>query len=108
MSIPRFSLLVTLVAYLALLCAEYLRPGFVSNAMNAHVLWIVIVGIGIWEGISDDVLPAPEGRSPAVRIGLFFVGILFALIVWHVGSVFGDMRLFFALAVGILPIVLLK
>lgn len=108
MSISRFSFLVTLVAYLVLLCAEYLRPGFVSNAMNAHVLWIAIVGFGVWEGISEDVLPAPEKQSTATRIGLFVVGTLLALIVWHAGSVFGDMRLFFALAVGILPIVLLK
>lgn len=108
MSIPRFGFLVALIAYLALLFVEYLRPGFVSNAMNAHVLWMVIAGFGIWESVSDGAETILEKKSLVLRIGLLLVGFLLALIVWHLGSVFGDMRLFFALAVGILPIVLLK
>lgn len=108
MSISRLGLLAALVVYLGLLLAEYLRPGFVSSAMNAHVLWIVIVGFGIWESVSDDVRVAPKKKSIVSRISLFVFGILLALIMWHLGSVFGDIRLFFALAVGILPTILLK
>ena len=108
MSIPRFALLVTLIVYLALLCAEYLRPGFVSSAMNVHVLWIAIVAFGVSGIVSDADPMIVEKKSVILRIGLLFVGILLALIVWHIGALFGDMRLFFAIAIGILPIVLLK
>ncbi|MEK7632549.1 MAG: hypothetical protein AAB473_02040 [Patescibacteria group bacterium] len=124
MSISRFGFITLLVVYLGLLFAEYLRPGFVSNAMNAHVLWIAIVGTIIVEQngrSADDRLERDERRPdqnitrpirsrviPIAQFALITSGLLLALIVWHLGTLFGDMRLFFALAVGILPFVLLK
>lgn len=108
MSIPRFGLIVSFVAYLALLFAEYLRPGFVSNAMNAHVLWIAIIGFGAYELVVDSRSMTEEKASRLAFLGPAIAGILLALVVWHLGALFGDMRLFFALAVGILPSVLLK
>jgi len=123
MSIPRFGFLAALIAYLALLCAEYLRPGFVSNAMNAHVLWVVMVGTVLVERIersadyrlernerqSDQNVTRSIRSSAAItHFALCVLGVLLTLITWHLGAIFGDMRLFFALAVGILPFVLLK
>lgn len=108
MSIPRFGFIVTLLVYLAILFAEYLRPGFVSNAMNAHVLWIVIIGFGIWETKTVSSLMNRDVKSHTAMLGSMIVGFVLALIVWHLGSLFGDTRLFFALAIGILPFVLLK
>ncbi len=107
MSISRFGFIVTLLVYLGLLFAEYLRPGFVSNAMNAHVLWVVIVGFGVYDLVVDSRL-IEEKRSRVSTLGSIIAGVLLALIVWHLGAIFGDMRLFFALAVGILPMVLLR
>ena len=108
MSISRFGFVVTLLVYLSLLFAEYLRPGFVSNAMNAHALWIVIIGFGIWDIQADSSTMSAERKSYAATFGSIIIGSILALIVWHLGALFGDMRLFFALAIGILPFVLLK
>lgn len=108
MSVSRFGLLVSLVVYLGLLFAEYLRPGFVSNAMNAHALWIVIIAFGAYEFAADSQPSIGEKTSRLVFFGPAIVGVFLALIVWHLGALFGDMRLFFALAVGILPSVLLR
>ena len=44
MTIPRFGFSVTFVLYLSLLLAEFLRPGFVTNAMNVHLLIPVMIG----------------------------------------------------------------
>lgn len=108
MSIPRFGLIVSLVAYLGLLFAEYLRPGFVSNAMNAHVLWIAIVGFCAYEFVVDSQPMIEARRSRISHLASIVVGVVLALIVWHLGALFGDMRLFFTLTVGILPFILLK
>ncbi len=108
MSISRFGFAIALAVYLGLLFAEYLRPGFVSNMMNAHLMWIVIGGFGICELVVDSPLAMEQKRSRISLLGSILAGILLALIIWHFGSLFGDMRLFFALAVGILPSVLLK
>ncbi len=108
MSIPRFSTLVVFSAYCALLCAEYLRPGFVSMAMNVHVLWIVLVGCVVWEMTTKRAYEYRKISSLLLFSVMSCIGMLFALIVWNLGATFGDMRLFFALAVGILPLILLK
>lgn len=44
-SLPRFAFTVTFTLYLFLLLAEFLRPGFVVNAMNVHVLILVMIGL---------------------------------------------------------------
>ncbi len=108
MSISRFGLTVSLVVYLSFLFAEYLRPGFVSNAMNVHVLWIAIIGFGAYDLAVESRSTSEERKSRLAFFWPAIVGILLALIVWHLGAFFGDMRLFFALAVGILPCILLK
>ncbi len=107
MSIPRFSALVVFSAYCALLCAEYLRPGFVSTAMNVHVLWIGIVGCVVWEMTTKRAYEYRKISSLFLYSVMACIGMLLALIVWNLGATFGDMRLFFAVAVGILPSVLL-
>lgn len=111
MSIPRFGFLVTFLTYIALIFAEYLRPGFVSNAMNIHVFWIIMIGWIVVEALydrehrfSNETLKNVSSSIP--RFAILIFGFVLALIVWHIGSVFGDMRLFFAIAVGILPTVL--
>ena len=108
MSISRFGFTVSLAVYLGLLFAEYLRPGFVSNAMNAHVLWIAIIGSGVYEFTVDPRSTMKEKESRTSTFASIIAGIVLGLIVWHLGTLFGDMRLFFALAVGILPFILLK
>ncbi len=112
MSISRFGFLLTFLAYIALLFAEYLRPGFVSSAMNAHMLWVVMTGWIFAEVFTERVsYPAVEqtakNSSALVRFLLVVTGIILGLIAWHIGAVFADLRLFFALAVGILPFVFL-
>lgn len=104
----RFAFLLSFIVYIALLFAEYLRPGFVSSVMNAHALWILMIGFGVWDIFSGSRLEKAEKHSFAFFIGTLFIGTILSLITWHIGSVFGDMRLFFALAVGILPSVTLK
>ncbi len=108
MSIPRFGFAVSFIIYLGLLFAEYLRPGFVSHVMNAHILWIAIIGFGAYELAVDSESMNAKKQSRGSLLVSIIVGILLALIIWRLGSIFGDMRLFFALAVGILPFVLLK
>ena len=44
MTIPRFGFSVTFMLYLFLLLAEFLRPGFVTTAMNAHLLIPIMIG----------------------------------------------------------------
>jgi len=112
MSIPRFGFLVTFVAYIAFLFAEYLRPGFVSSAMNVHALWMVMIGWIVVEILYDrvhrsskEVLKNVSSNIP--RFTMLIFGFVLTLIIWHIGSVFGDMRLFFAIAIGILPVVLI-
>lgn len=110
MSLPRFGFLVTFFTYIVLLFAEYLRPGFVSSAMNVHVLWIAMIGWIVVEIVCDRTFRSFKETSKDTSLLLFkstvFVaGIVFALITWRIGSVFGDMRLFFAITIGILPMV---
>lgn len=102
----------TFVAYIAFLFAEYLRPGFVSSAMNVHALWIVMIGWIVAEILYDRVHRSSKEESKNVssnihRLTILILGFVLALIAWHIGSVFGDMRLFFAIAIGILPAVLI-
>ncbi len=44
MTLSRFGFSVTFILYLFLLLAEFLRPGFVTTAMNAHILILVMIG----------------------------------------------------------------
>ncbi len=108
MPIPRFAFLLSFTVYLTMLFAEYLRPGFVSTAMNAHALWIPMIGFGMWDIFSDSRLEKAQKRSFAFFISTLLIGIILSLITWHIGVVFGDFRLLFALAVGILPSVTLQ
>ena len=107
MSIPRFGFVVTALVYAMLLFAEYLRPGFVSTALNVHLLLLVLAA---WL-----VALAREERvgteNTVYRFPLFIVllcAILLALVTWNIGGVFGDMRLLFSVGVGILVIVVLR
>ena len=103
----------TFVAYIAFLFTEYLRPGFVSSAMNIHMLWIVMIGWIVVEILYDQVHRSSKealknASSNIPRFIMLLFGFVLAFIIWHIGSAFGDMRLFFALAIGILPAVLMK
>ncbi len=108
MPTPRFAFLLSFIVYIALLFAEYLRPGFVLSVMNAHALWIPMIGFGVWDIFSGSRLEKTQKRSFAFFIGTLFIGTILSLITWHIGVVFGDFRLLFALAVGILPSVALQ
>jgi len=44
MTIPRFGFSITFTLYLFLLLSEFLRPGFVTNAMNVHILVPIMIG----------------------------------------------------------------
>lgn len=44
MTISRFGFSVTFIFYLFLLLAEFLRPGFVTTAMNVHILIPIMIG----------------------------------------------------------------
>ncbi len=112
MSIFRFGFLVTFIAYIAFLFAEYLRPGFVSSAMNVHALWIIMIGWIVVEVVYNQKhrLSGETSKNTSLNISRFtmlIAGLILVLIAWHIGSVFGDARLFFALAIGILPLVLI-
>lgn len=99
----RFGLGVSIAVYFGLLFCEYLRPGFVSTAMNVHALLIVIGVLGlceVWWGSSKDAL---SKRSWLLLAVLMLVGILFAFITWHVGEDFGIMRFWLSVSVACLP-----
>ncbi|MFA6017619.1 MAG: hypothetical protein WCT28_03095 [Patescibacteria group bacterium] len=101
----RFALGISVVLYIVLLFAEYLRPGFVSSAMNVHGIWLVIVPLCIVECMSRNFVPP---RSKLVLVLSILAGIIFGLIVWKLGEPFDAARFWFAAAVGALPIVPLR
>ncbi len=107
MSIPRLGFVVTALVYVALLFAEYLRPGFVSTAMNVHLLFLVLAAWLIALARNERA-----GSDGAPRRFPFFIvllcAILLALVTWNIGGVFGDMRLLFSVGVGILVIVVFR
>lgn len=101
----RFALGTSVALYIGLLFAEYVRPGFVSSAMNVHSIWLVIVPLCIVECMSRNLVPP---RSKSLLTLSILVGIIFGLIVWKLGEPFGAARFWFAVAAGVLPIVLLR
>lgn len=106
-SLTRFAACVSIAVYVALLFAEYLRPGFVSTVMNVHVMWLVMVPLVLASDIhvSHNLSKAKRG---VFNLGLILFGIVFALMVWHLGDVFGAMRFWFAVAVGCAPLALFR
>lgn len=106
-SLTRFAACISIALYLALLFAEYLRPGFVSTVMNVHVMWLAMVPLVLTSDIhtSRDTSVVKRGVS---RLGLVLIGIVLALIVWHLGEVFGGMRFWFAIAAGFAPLALFR
>jgi hypothetical protein len=95
----RFSVHVSVALYVVLLFAEYLRPGFVSTAMNVHVMWFVIAPLILL--LNAPIAPNASLRKDGVltQIALMVFGCVLALIVWNLGDVFGAMRFWFAIAV---------
>jgi hypothetical protein len=111
MSIPQFGLAVTFLLYSGLLLAEYLRPGFVSTALNVHVLWVVMVAWiigekGVWGrswAARGDARFSRMTRGTMLIVSLL-AAVVIALVVWKVGAVFGDMRLLFSVTMGMLVV----
>lgn len=106
-SLIRFAAHVSVVLYIALLFAEYLRPGFVSTAMNVHVMWVVIVPL-VFLADTQTTSDPSFGRRGVSGFVLAVLGIVLALIVWHLGDVFGAMRFWFSIAVSVTPLALLR
>jgi hypothetical protein len=102
-SLIRFAAHVSIALYAALLFAEYLRPGFVSTVMNVHVMWMVIVPSVLASDVHTSSGLVKKGAS---AFALAILGIVLALIVWHLGDVFGAMRFWFAVVVGLTPLAL--
>lgn len=103
----RFAAGTSIALYIALLFAEYLRPGFVSTVMNVHAMWAVMVPLVLATPLHPLLLPLGRGRVLS-GIALLVLGTILALIVWHLGEVFGGMRFWFAVAVGITPLALFR
>lgn len=101
-TLTHFAATVAFALYVALLFAEYLRPGFVSTSMNVHALWLVILPLTLLAPHTD----SPSKQSILHRTGLVIIGIVLALIVWHLGGVFGAMRFWLAGAAALLPLAL--
>jgi archaellum biogenesis protein FlaJ (TadC family) len=108
----RFAAHVSVVLYVALLFAEYLRPGFVSAVMNVHAMWFVIVPLMVFAPL-DPCSSRNSGPSSAIhwgkiaaRFALGIMGLVLALVVWHLGEVFGGMQFWLAVAVGVTPLAL--
>ncbi len=106
-SLLRFAAHVSIALYVALLLAEYFRPGFVSTVMNVHVMWVVIVPLVLMSDMHTSPSPSFVRRGVSGFILVLF-GIVLALIVWHVGEVFEGMRFWFAIAVGLAPLAFLR
>ncbi len=113
MSIFRFAFWATFWLYTGLLFAEYLRPGFVVNGFNVHwLLVLMILGLIFEKMLGNDRAMGSSPESGIHRIVLtasaLLMGIILALIIWHLGDAFGSMRLLFALVVGVVPIILVR
>lgn len=97
----RFVFWAMLVLYLVLLLCEYLRPGFVSTGMNPHVLLLVLFAFSPFLSVAPS---RPDHYTLRVTpYTLAILGIVLALIVWHIGGDFGVMRFWIAIAVGVSP-----
>lgn len=121
MSISRFGFLAIFISYVALLLAEYLRPGFVATNGNVHWLWAVMGGwvavdLGLKRFRSSRSIHSndrQDDRTSVIRticalILSMALGVILGLIVWHIGEAFGGMRLLFALAAAVTPIFLVR
>lgn len=115
-SLIRFSAQVSIALYVALLFAEYLRPGFVSTVMNVHVMWLVIVPLVLVTPLHPLLPLSSPGSGLVERLGrgrvyglrFILLGVVLALIMWHVGEVFGGVRFWLAVAAGITPLALFR
>ena len=98
MKTSRLGFITSGLTYLGLVFLEYLRPGFVANVFSVHWILVVAAVFGVWwyKDASDK-----SGRADLTLVT--FVGLVFAALVWVEGSVFGDARLFIALAALVLP-----
>lgn len=105
-SLIPFAAHVSIALYLVLLFAEYLRPGFVSSVMNVHVMWVVMVPLIMLSDTQTTPNPSVKRRGVFGAFTLLLIGIVLALIVWHLGDAFGGMRFWFAAAVGLTPLAL--
>lgn len=115
MTIARFGFSVSLGLYVLLLLLEYLRPGFVSTAMNVHVILLGVVGFIVADAVILRGRTVHDAdRSPSLLhqltagAGSLIVGIILALVAWSIGSMFGDFRLLFSLAIGGLTLIVLR
>ncbi len=104
----RFTAHVSIALYVALLFAEYLRPGFVSTVVNVHAMWLGIVPLILVLNVPANSGSSIQGRGIPMHFALSILGIVFGLIVWHLGDVFGGMRFWFAVAVGLTPLALFR
>lgn len=107
MTISRWGFCVTAFVYILLLLAEYLRPGFVSTAMNVHICLVMLFGWGI---LLKNVRSSPEENRHHWWSWclLLIMSTMAMVIVWNIGEVFGDMRALFAGGVGVLAFILMK
>lgn len=93
--------------YILLMFAEYVRPGFVSTVINVHAMWFLIAPLTIF--LATQTLHESRSRGTVLLSVLLGVsGIVLALMAWNFGDVFGVMRVWFALAVGITPLALMR
>lgn len=97
------------VSYVFFAFADFWRPGFVSDIFSVH--WILAVALifgslSIFVPASSRFKPADRWFWPyflAVMIGLFL-----AMMVWRVGTIFGDWRVFLSLVSLVAPCVVLN
>ena len=98
-----------LVSYVFFAFADFWRPGFVSDIFSVH--WFLAVTI--ISGILLIFIPASSRFKPADQwfapyLLATFIGLLSAMMVWRIGTVFGDWRVFLSLVSLVAPSVLLS
>ncbi len=98
-----------LVSYVIFAFVDFWRPGFVSDIFSVHWFLAVTVVFGvltIFIPASSRFKPADQWLAPYLLAG--FIGLLLSILVWRVGTVFGDWRVFLSFVCLVAPGLMLK
>lgn len=98
----RTGFLVSCLSYGLFALADYLRPGFVSYVFSVHWFLLAAMVFGVAWAMTADTRAERSVAAWPMRIGI--AALLFTLF-WTEGSVFGDMRILFALTGSAAPLV---
>lgn len=98
--IAKTAFLTSVISYGVFLLFEYLRPGFVQNVFSVHWFLVLIIATGIWYSF---ISQKQECRCRVWQAAHLLIGLLLMIILWREGEVFGDFRIFMAIAGLILP-----